>query len=97
MNQEKLIKLLLFLVILGILFILIFAQNQKPIAEGIISGIKTTEKQTRITIHDESRDIILFESLNLDLTEGKEIRIYGREDTYKNNKQIIADKIEVLK
>ncbi|MAG39886.1 hypothetical protein CMI41_02885 [Candidatus Pacearchaeota archaeon] len=97
MSQEKLIKLLLFLTILGILFILIFAQNQKPIAEGIISEIKTTEKQTRITINDESRDIILFESSNLDLAKGQEIRVYGREDTYRNNKQIIADRIEALK
>ena len=96
MNKRRLTQLFLFLTILGILLLTILTQNQNPITEGIIKSVEVSEKQTKIDLIGESRMLILFENLPKNLSKGQKVLIYGREETYRNKKQIIVDKIEIL-
>jgi DNA/RNA endonuclease YhcR with UshA esterase domain len=95
MNQRKLTQLFLFLTILGILLLTIITQNQGPITEGIITSLEISEKQTKIKLSDEPRELILFGNPSENLATGQKVIVYGREETYRNKQQILVDKIEV--
>jgi len=86
-------KILFILVILGILFLLILAKNQKPITQGKISSIAYKSNLITINLENNEQEIVLFTNKILDLKENQTIKVYGTQETYKNKKQIIADKI----
>ena len=96
MNNRKLTKLLLTLILLGILTLLIISQNLKLLASGTIEKIEILEKQIKINLKGEDRSIVLFETSPIQISVGQKIEIYGKEGMYRNKKQIIVDKIKLL-
>jgi hypothetical protein len=91
MNKQK---IFLILSIMGILILLLISQNlNQPALRGKISEIKYENNRISIKIENSEKEIILFTNKFLILKKSQEIIIYGKEQTYKNQTQIIAEKI----
>lgn len=91
----KLQKLTLILSILGIL-LLIFLSQAKPIQTATVESIHSTSSKTIIQLQNHTTELIIFDTPNLNLTKGDKIKFQGKEDTYKNQKQIIINKISKI-
>jgi hypothetical protein len=88
MNKQKIFFLIS---ILGILILTWIANNQSPITEGKISSISESSSKTEIRLHNENRTIIIFDQVELE--KNYDIQVYGKEEIYQNQTQIIAEKI----
>ncbi|MBT7706162.1 hypothetical protein HN747_01820 [archaeon] len=97
MDNLKLQKLLLILIFLGIFILFILPEIGRPIITGEIARIEEKEKQTKIYLTDKEITIILFDSLNNNLETGRTIKVFGKEETYRGQKQIMAEKITLVK
>ena len=93
MNLEK---MLFIFSIIGILFLLFYTNKAQPIQQGTISEIKYSENKITIQLENQEEILIIFENMLLDLKLGDKIQFQGREETYKNEKQIIVDKIRKI-
>jgi len=75
--------------------------SNSNIKEGKISSIKYSTNKITITLKNQTTPLIIFENKRdnkiLDLKKGDKMQFKGRENTYKNKKQIIIDKIIKLK
>jgi len=92
----KLSKLTLILTLIGILTLTLIAQT-KPIQTGIISEIQTSQTKTTIQLINHTTELIIFDTPNLNLKPGDQIKFQGKPDIYKNKKQIIIEKISKIK
>ena len=91
MNKQKTFFILS---IIGILILLILSQtNSPPTIEGKIKSIKYGNNRIIINLENHNQEIIIFSTQLLNLQQGQESLIHGRQETYKNKTQIIADKI----
>ena len=68
--------------------------NTKSHLEGKVVSQKESSKSTvfKIQTLNGEKEAIAFEKINKNFTQ-KEVKIYGKEDSYKNNPQIIIEKI----
>jgi len=89
-------RILFFLAILGIFILLISINFTKDPQVGKINTIQQSEKRTMITLDDHETPLIIFTEKYLDLEKGDAIQFEGKEETYRNQKQIIVDKIYKL-
>jgi DNA/RNA endonuclease YhcR with UshA esterase domain len=89
-------KLAFILSLLGIL-LLIFLSQTKPIQTATVESIHSTNSKTTIQLQDHATELIIFETPNLNLTKGDNIKFQGKEDAYKNKKQIIVKKLSKIK
>ena len=92
MKTEKLIFLAS---IISILFLFVLLQLA-PFQKGEISSITYSSSKTTISLKDRPEKLIIFENKILNLKEGDKIYFIGKEETYRNEKQIIVDKIEKI-
>jgi len=97
MDNLKLQKLLLIFIFLGIFTLFILTEISRPITVGEIEEINEKDKHTKIYLTNQETPIILFHSLNLILESGQTIEVFGKEETYRGQEQIIAKKIKLLK
>jgi len=89
----KLEKILLILSTLGILILIFLTQTTTPTYKGTINSIQSSNNKIIIHLENSSTELILFNTQHLNLNKGDTINFQGREDTYKNQSQIIIDKI----
>lgn len=89
----KLQKLIFVLSLLGIILLLLFS-NSKAAKPGKITSIAYSENKITIGLENQTEKLIIFDDKILNLKIGDEIFYTGKEDTYKNQKQIIVNKIE---
>ena len=86
-------KLFFILTIMGILILLILTTTPKPIIEGKIKSIQHGNNKITIYLENNNQEIIIFTNKILNLQPKQNIKIYGKQEIYKNKTQIIADKI----
>ena len=91
MNPKK----ILFITSLSLILILLLLTqlNSKPNIQGEISQIKYSNNKISIQIKNNNTEIIIFTNKILPLKQNQKISIYGKQEIYKNQTQIIADKI----
>ena len=94
--MTKIAKITLILTLLGIL-LLIFLAQMKPIRTATIKSIHYSPSKTIIQLENHSTELIIFDNLPLDIKSGYKIKFQGKSDIYKNKKQIIIEKISILK
>lgn len=85
-------KIILILSIFGIL-ILIFLSQTTPFQIGKIESIEKYNNKIVIKIENSTNKLILFETQQINLQRGDVIKFIGQEEIYKNQKQIIINKI----
>lgn len=92
----KLQKIIFVLSLIGVLLLIVLAQNTDKNYTGKITSIKFSENKITIQLENFEEELILFNTNLLNLTKGDEVRFQGRQDTYKSKKQLIVDKIEKI-
>jgi len=91
MNKQKIFFIL---ALLGILTLLFLTQLTKPITKGKISQIQYSTSKITIQLENQQTPIILFTNPPINLKQNQQVIIYGKQETYKNQVQIIANKIK---
>lgn len=86
-------KLIFLLSILLILLIIFLAQNTKQIQIGKITSIEYSENKITIELKNFKERLIIFNTNTINLKNGDTISFQGKSELYKNEKQIIVDKI----
>lgn len=76
--------------------LLFITNTQKPIIQGKIEKIYFNTNSITIYLENSDTEIIIFKKF-LNLQENQTIQVFGKEDTYNGQKQIIANKIIILK
>lgn len=80
--------------IFGILILIGFISiNVNDEINGVIKNINYGNAKTTIYVENSDVPIIIFEKINLDISEGDNILAVGKFDTYRMNKQLIAELI----
>lgn len=92
------IRKILFLSSLILIFInIIILENTKEIKTGQVIQIIQHENIKIIRLNNDPLDYVAFTNQNLNIQKKNIIKIIGKESTYNNQKQIIIDKIILLK
>jgi len=89
-------KITLILTLLGILLLIFLAQT-KPIQTATIKSIHYSPTKTTIQLESQPAELIIFDEINLSLNKNDKIKFQGKSSTYKNKKQIIVERISILK
>jgi len=87
-------QLLLLSSIILIFLSIILSLNQTPSYQGKISNIEATNTRTIIQLENYDFDFVAFEKISIE--NCTEIKIYGKEETYRTKKQILIEKILCL-
>ena len=86
-------RLIFFFSITSIFLLIIISQKPPEIIYGKINSIEQYEGISIIKLTNYSLEIIIFTKQELNLSKNDMVIITGREQTYRNNQQILADKI----
>jgi len=86
-------KTFFILSIIGILILVLLAQITTPTYTGKIKSIQSSNNKITIQIENSSTELILFDAQYVNLSKGDIIEFQGRQSNYKNQSQIIIDKI----
>ena len=89
-------KITLILTLLGILLLIFLAQT-KPIQTATIKSVYSSPTKTTIQLENHSAELIIFDEIKLSLNKNDEIKFQGKASIYKNKKQIIIERISILK
>lgn len=89
----KKISLIIFLVGLTILMLI---SNTRKLETGTIKEITSSKTKTTILLEECEEKLIIFEEIP-DLKFGNKIKFIGDEEIYKNETQIIIDKLYIIK
>jgi DNA/RNA endonuclease YhcR with UshA esterase domain len=92
----KIKNILLLLSLLSILILIFLSQTITNKETGKISKIEYSDNKITIILEDKEEKLIIFDNSFLDLKKGNEISFEGKKDIYKNEKQIIIEKIYCL-
>ncbi|MCK5449242.1 hypothetical protein KAI32_00070 [Candidatus Pacearchaeota archaeon] len=87
-------KIIFLISIISILLITFLSQYTKQTQTGTITSIEQTEDKIIIRLENLTEKLILFDTPPLNLKKGDIINFQGRHDIYKNEKQLIIDKIQ---
>ena len=90
-------KVFFAITIISILILLILTNLEKQTIQGKISEIKYGNNKISIYIENSSTEIIIFTNKILNLKKGDKISATGKQETYKNQIQFVADKIEIIR
>ncbi len=93
MNKQQILLIISFTLIL---FLIVITQNIKNFSEGEISNITIGAIRTIINLKNSELDFVSFDGIE-NLENCRKVRVFGKEEIYKNKKQIIIDKIICLK
>ena len=88
-------KIIFILSLIGIILLIFLAQNSRITFTGKIASIKYSENKIVISLENFEKKLILFDTSTLDLKKGNIIEFQGRQDIYKNEEQLIVDKISL--
>jgi len=86
-------KIFFILSILGTLILIFLSQITTPTYTGTIESIQSSNNKIIIEIENSSTELILFDTTYINLSKNDKIEFQGRQDIYKDKKQIIVDKI----
>jgi hypothetical protein len=87
-------QLLLLSSIILIFLSIIISLNQTPFYQGKLSNIEASKTRTIVQLENYDFDFVAFEKVSIE--NCKELKIYGKEETYKTKKQILIEKILCL-
>ena len=90
-------KILFFLSLVGIFILIILSQATKQTQTGTIQSIQSSNNKITIHIEDFEPKLILFDVSSINLKKGDVIKFQGKQDVYKDQEQIIIDKIFLLR
>ncbi len=90
----RLEKLTLILTLLGILILILLTQS-RPTYQATIHSIQQSKAKTTIQLENQTTELIIFNTPNLNLKQNDKIQFQGKSDIYKNKKQIIISKISL--
>jgi hypothetical protein len=80
--------------LIGVLILLAISHFSTPLTiQGKIQSIKYGNNRITIKLNNTPEQIVIFENEILPIKSGDQVYIEGKQDTYKNQSQIIADKI----
>jgi len=88
-------KVLFIISVLLIIFLTFSTQISKKENFGIVKEISYSNNKITIELENKSEKLVLFDKKNLNLRVGQEIYYIGKEDTYRNEKQIILEKLTI--
>jgi hypothetical protein len=86
-------KLIFLFCLIGILILLLISNSQKS-KTGKIKLVSYSENKITIELENKIEKLIIFDNKILNIKAGDEIYFIGKKDDYKNETQIIVDKIE---
>lgn len=86
-------KTLFFLVIIFLFINLIILDINKIQNTGTINTIKYSNNKITITLKDNPNNYILFTNRIMDIKQNDKIKIIGQKSTYRNQPQIIVNKL----
>ncbi|MFH1238345.1 MAG: hypothetical protein ABIH79_00360 [archaeon] len=87
-------KIIFIFSLIGILLIILLAQNTKQTQTGKINSIKYSEDIITIELENFEEKLIIFDTNLINLKNSDRIEFQGRREIYKNEEQIIIDKIQ---
>ena len=90
-------KITFILSIVGILFLIFLTQTTKQTQIDTIKSIQYSNNKITIQLENNSIELIIFDDISLNLQKGNTIKFQGKQDIYKGKKQIIIDKIFLIK
>ncbi|MCR4285155.1 MAG: hypothetical protein NUV97_03885 [archaeon] len=89
----KLKKILFLVSILGVLLLIAIAQNSGKTFKGEVSSISFSPDKITIRLENFKEKLIIFNEKDLDIKTGDPIEFSGKKEIYKNESQILIDKI----
>ena len=92
----KIKNILLLLSLFFILILIFLSQTATNKETGKISEIEYSDNKITIILEDKEEKLIIFDNKFPDLKKGNKISFEGKKDIYKNEKQIIIEKIYCL-
>lgn len=90
-------KILILLSMIGILLLIFIVQNNQKIDSGKISSIEYSSKKITLQLKDKEEKLIIFDNQILDLKKGDVIEFTGTKEKYRQEEQIIVDKLWKIK
>lgn len=87
-------KTFLIITIFSIFILVVISSYTEQTYSGKIKTIEAKNTKTTIILKDYNETFVSFDKISVE--ECNEVEISGKEDTYKNKKQIIIDKIKCL-
>lgn len=85
-------KITFVLSLLGILTLILLTQFQET-QVGTIESIRFSNNKITIKLENFKPELILFDTSFIKLEKGNKIEFQGKEEIYKNQKQIVINKI----
>ena len=92
----KPLRIFLFLSLLGILILFFFENFEEATLKGEVVSVEYSENFIRISAGNFEGDVLVFYEDVLSLAEGDLVEIFGREEIYLGEKQIVADRIYLI-
>ena len=88
-------KLSLVIFLVG-LTVLLFLTNNRDFQEGTIKSFSSSDSKTTIQLTNSENNLVIFQKIT-GIKDGDKIKFLGDEEVYKNETQIIVDKLYVIK
>ena len=89
-------KKIYFIIFLVGLTTLMLISNTRKLETGTIKEIYSSNSKTTIQLETSENKLIIFQKIS-DLQKGDKIKFIGDEEIYKNETQIIVDKLYLVK
>jgi hypothetical protein len=97
MNEDPKIRIMFIALLIGILTITIMSTFRNPITIGKIEKLDDLGPLVLIKLENQTEKVVLFEEqIPEKLKISKKIAVYGNQDEYEGQLQIIAEKIILL-
>jgi len=97
MNEDPKIRIVFITLLLGILIITLMSTLRPPITIGTIEKLDDLGPLVLIKLENQTKKIVLFEEqIPEKLNISETIAIYGNQNEYEGQLQIIAEKIVLL-
>ena len=82
--------------LIGILLLIFITQSTRQTQTGVIKSIHTYNNRIVIQLKNSPEELIVFTNNPINLKNGDTIKFQGRQELYKNKKQIIINKIFLI-
>ncbi len=92
--MKNLNKLFFLISVLAILLLILIANSSK-LQEGTVKSISLFENKVEIALNERNETLVIFDKSFLKIKEGDKILFIGKSSEYKNEKQIVIERIEL--
>ncbi len=89
-------KIVFILSVIGILILGFLSFYLNTPTKGIVESVEFSQSRVIIKIVGQDEKLIVFENRLLDIKEGDEILFWGKREFYRNESQIIVERIEKI-